>query len=94
MQVYSALMLDESEVADHNCPTLLVAASEAILLNKVREHVKTCSHWLEAVGVNAAEVDTMSLEDINAALSGEGEDGEDWESSEGNLFIHTETHEV
>ncbi len=97
MKVYSALMLDENEVADHNSPTLLVAASEAILVNLVRDHVKSHTHWLDAVNVNKAEIDTMSIDEMNAKLSGEGADGEDeedWEGTDGTLFIHTDEHEV
>ena len=97
MKVYSAIMMDENKVADHNCPDLLVAAHPGILLSLVREYVKDYPHWLEAIGVNVAEVDTMSIEDMNMRLSGgdaEGNDIPDWEGVEGNLFIHNEEHEV
>jgi len=83
MKVYTALMLDEEEVADHNCPTVLVAAHPGILLSKVREHVKNTS-WMHPLDVNEAEVDTMSIDEINKKLV----------EAEATMFIQVEEHEV
>jgi hypothetical protein len=68
MKVFTALMLDEDEVADHNVPTVLVAGSEGILRSKVREHIKTHGCWLEALECNKAEVDTMSFDEMDELL--------------------------
>ena len=97
MQVHSAMMLDEDEVADHNSPTLILAGSEQILLSKVREHVKTYPHWLNALRCNVAEVDTMSIDDMNERLAGgdgEGGDDEDWDGESNKLSIQTGCDEV
>lgn len=92
MKVYSAIMLDADEIANHNGPTLYVSASEAILLNMVRDHVKTHKEvWLARLNVNAAEVDTMGIDEMNEALS---EYNEDDDNMGMELFIHTEEHEV
>ena len=84
MKVYSAIMLDENEVADHNCPTLLLADNESILLSKIRDWIKENSAWMDALAVNSAAVDTMSLEDINEQLC----------DNDPSLFVHTDCTDI
>jgi hypothetical protein len=82
MQVYTALMLDENEVANHNCPTLLLASRAQELRDKVREHVST--HWLDEMGVTASQVSVMGIDDINEVLC----------DSAPHLFVHAKNCEV
>ena len=87
MKVFSAIMLDEEQVADHNCPTLLLAFHPDALHSMVREHVKSWSNWREALGMTndaPAEIDKMSLDDMNEMLC----------ETAPHLFIHTSCEEV
>ncbi len=90
MQIFIATMLDEEEVADHNAPTIIAAGSEALLLNKVREFVKA-SYWLDAMDVNRAEVDTMSIDDMNEKLCSDDDDTDD--SNDGRCILVLE-HDI
>jgi uncharacterized protein YcbX len=59
-------MLDEEEVMDHNCPTLLLAFHPDELHKKVREHVAT--KWAFANSYATAGLSTVSIDDIQEML--------------------------
>lgn len=84
MKVFSAIMLDENVVADHNAPDLLLASSAETLLSKVREHVKANSHLLEMLHVDLAEVDAMSIDAMNEIYC----------ETAPHLFIHADETEI
>ena len=63
---YAAVMLNKQE---H--PATLFATSEVLLLNEVRNYIKVHADWREAMGVNVAEVDTMSISEMHTKLGDE-----------------------
>jgi len=71
MKVYSAIMLCEDEVANHNCPTLLLAATEDELLAAVRKHINDNSDWRDAM--DGLDIQLLPIDDINELLVLSGE---------------------
>lgn len=82
MQVHSAIMLSEEDVANHNSPTLLLAASEEALLEKVRTHIADNSDWRDAM--DGHDVAVLSIDDINEVLC----------DADPGLFVHTDVAEL
>ncbi len=86
MKVHTAIVLSENEVLDHNCPTILVAATAEELLAKVRDHV--AKFW-GMTSTTPEQVMQMSIDEINEALEVDP-DSTDY----GDVMVHVEEHEI
>jgi hypothetical protein len=73
-------MLDEDEVANGNCPTLLLADSEEALLQKVHEYIKQDEYW----GRFFTDNNAMDIDHMNEVFV----------AAESDQFIHTTCTEV
>jgi len=82
IRVFTAIMLSEEEVANHNSPTLLTALTEEVLLDKVRKHIADNSDWRDAMDGN--DVAAMSVDEINEVLC----------DADPGLFIHTDVADL
>jgi hypothetical protein len=82
MKVHLAVMLDEERVAEHNCPNVILAASEQLLLSRVRVWLKI--FWLKELQLKSSEVDKLTIDELNEKLC----------QVAPGFFIHTSSEDV